>query len=151
MFRTSIKVGLVLICALAISAVAYEAASPLSDTYRVALGQHVFNIPKQYSRQGAISQLSGTDESSRSYMLEFSAEDVAAAVPNYKTANGSYKENIRAILITPTLDESNQYQSPRYLKDIWNTEGLYRDTIIQPYADRLWLKVYTRYLVQGTR
>ncbi|MDZ4380600.1 MAG: hypothetical protein U0942_04590 [Parvibaculum sp.] len=144
MLKASIKIGLVLIGTLAISAVAYEATSLLSDTYRVALGQHVFNIPTQYSRQGAASQLTGADEDSRSYMLEFSAEDVAAEVSNYKTTNGSYRENIRAVLIAPTFDESKRYQSPGYLKDIWNAEGSYRDAIIESYAGRSWLKVYRK-------
>jgi len=63
------------------SIVAYASVVALSDTYRVELGQHTFEIPKQYSREGWmpqwLSSAPGLDDGSRAYLLEFPAEELA--------------------------------------------------------------------------
>jgi len=142
------KVLFAILGVLIIGVTAYGAALVMSDTYSVTLGQHSFNIPKQYSRHGAVPQwlmkVRGLDDGSRDYMLEFPAEEIATAVPGYKTADGKYKEDIRAILavLTPVEVKRNQ-DSGRY-RDLWYAENSYRDRIIEPYPNRPWFRVYRK-------
>lgn len=133
------------------SIVAYASVVALSDTYRVELGQHTFEIPKQYSREGWmpqwLSSAPGLDDGSRAYLLEFPAEELAEAVPGYQPMDGRYREDIVAILYALTPVEVARYsESDRYrdLRDLWDATGSYRERIVEAYPDRPWFKVYRK-------
>lgn len=142
------KALLAILGILVVGVAAYGAVLVMSDAYKVTLGQHTFNIPKQYSRQGAIPQwlltLPGLDDGSRDYMLTFPAEEIAAEVHGYKKTNGKYKEDIRAILAVLTHAEIKRYQDSGRYRDLWYAEDSYRERIIESYSDRPWFRVYRK-------
>lgn len=139
---------LVMLGILVLGAAAYGAVVIMSDNYKVTLGQHTFDVPKQYSRQGAVPKwlltLPGLDNGSRDYMLKFPASEIAAQVPGYKKTNGQYKEDIRAILAVLTPEEIKRYQDAGRYRDLWYAENSYRERIIEPYPDRPWVRVYRK-------
>ncbi|HEX7046957.1 MAG TPA: hypothetical protein VF275_05250 [Gammaproteobacteria bacterium] len=128
------------------SAVTYAAVIAVSDTYRVKLAQHTFNIPKQYSREGGLSLwfagIPGLDDGSRAYLLEFPAEELAEAIPGYQPMDGRYREDITAILNSLRPVEVKRYKDSERYRDLWEATGSYQKRIVEPYSDRPWFKVY---------
>ena len=142
------KTVLTIAALLATSVIAYAAVIALSDTYHVELGQHMFNIPKPYSREGWMPQwltsTPGLDDGSRAYLLEFPAEELAQAIPGYQSVDGRYKQDITAILNALTPVEVARYEDPEEHRDLWDATGSYRERIVEPYPDRPWFKVYRK-------
>lgn len=146
--KTIKKIVLTVAALLTTSVVAYTAVIAFSDTYRVELGQHTFNIPKQYSQEGGLPQwltdVPGLDDGSRAYMLTFPAEELAKAIPGYQPTDGRYREDLRAILNALTSVEVARYEDSGRYRDLWEATGSYGERIVEPYPDRPWFKVYRK-------
>lgn len=142
------KIVLTVAALLATSVIAYAAIIALSDTYRVELGQHTFDIPKQYSREGWMPQwlisTPGLDDGSSAYLLEFPAKELEEAIPGYQPMDGRYREDITAILNVLTPVEKARYEDSGRYRDLWEATGSYRERIVEPYSDRSWFKVYRK-------
>lgn len=120
-----------------------------SESKKIKLGGYIFDIPLSYSREnsnfGWLAKFSGFDDGSNSYMLEFSAEEMAANIPGYKTRNKEYKEDIRAILSILTPVEVERYQHAEQQRDLWYLRNFYQDAAINKYIDKGWFMVSGKY------
>jgi len=142
------KIIFIVLSLLMASAVVYAAIFALSDTLHVQLGKYTFNIPKQYSQEGALPHwliiTPGLDDGSKDYLLRFPAKEIVAAIPGYKEMDGRYTEDITAILAVLTSVEVKRYEDSERYRDLWNATGSYLERIVELYTHKPWFKIYRK-------
>lgn len=141
------RIVFILVALFILSIAGYTASAFMSETVTARLGPYTFDIPKKYARQGSIprwvTSLSGLDDGSRAFLLEFPAEELADTVPGYQSQDGHYVEVIRAILNVLEPYEVARYENPNRYRDLWEKLADDKERIAEPFRDIGWFKVYS--------
>lgn len=141
------KMVFILVALLLLSMAGYTVSVFMSKTVTARLGPYLFEIPKRYAREGSIprwiTRLSGLDDGSRVFMLEFPAEELASAVSGYHSRDGHYVEVIRAILNVLEPYEAARYENPDRYRDLWEKLADDQEGIVEPFRNTDWFKVYS--------
>lgn len=139
----------ILLCLLAVVALqACRSDSSSTDMTEFKLGQHTFLIPESYVLEKFIPKwlrwLPGLDDSSRDILLMFRAAEIAEHVADYHEADGSYEEDVVAVLAVLDSGEIERYRRGQRLSDLWHHTGSYSDAIVEAHENTGWHKVYRK-------
>ena len=117
------------------------------DNRLFKLGSYELNVP-QSNMLSSPGNVTGGDDSSRSALFIFSADEVKKNVPSYAmTGNANqFKDDIEGMITALTKEEVERYRMPslyRQLDDLWYATGSYKDRVVESQPNGMY-KVYRK-------
>lgn len=144
-----LKLALALLTVLWISSSTSSAlALKEGNTVILKLGEYVFRIPEQYSRETAIPSwlnwLPGLDDGVSEALLVIPANEIGHAIGGYFEQDKNTYEDVLILVAALREHEISQYKNPNRLKELWYATDEYAERVVEPVKGKPWFRIYRK-------